>query len=175
MNRCIFSSDRVYRYVLRCQCATAAPKPRRRIAWIGLNPSTADEFTLDQTLAAVCRYSRDWGFSEVVMLNLFAFRTTQPRELKRAADPIGPDNDPHLLTEVCAADRVIACWGDHGRFRERDQHVVDLLVAKAAAFECLLKNKSGAPHHPLYLKLGIRPKPFREERIAAKRRKETDL
>jgi hypothetical protein len=94
------------------------------------------------------------------MLNLFAFRTTQPRELKRAEDPIGPDNDTHLLTEVCAADRVIACWGDHGRFRGRDQHVVDLLVAKAAAFECLLKNKSGAPHHPLYLNLGIRPQPF---------------
>jgi hypothetical protein len=94
------------------------------------------------------------------MLNLFAFRTTQPRELKRALDPIGPDNDTHLLTEVSAADRVIACWGDHGRFRGRDRDVVDLLVAKAALFECLLKNKSGAPHHPLYLKLGIRPQRF---------------
>ena len=94
------------------------------------------------------------------MLNLFAFRTTQPRELKRAADPIGPDNDIHLLTEVCAADRIIVCWGEYGRLRGRDQHVVDLLVAKAGGLECLLKNKSGAPHHPLYLKPGIRPQRF---------------
>ena len=161
MNRCIFSSDRIYRYVLRRQCSDAVSETPRRIAWIGLNPSTADEVTLDQTAAAVCRYSRQWGFSEVVMLNLFAFRATDPRDLKRAADPIGPDNDKHLLTEVRAAERVIACWGGHGRFRGRDQHVSDLLAAIGIKFECLLKNKTGAPRHPLYLKLGIRPKRFR--------------
>jgi hypothetical protein len=232
MNQCIFSSDRIYRYVLRCRCTdststreaarcnsdwahysntpllparpdsrTAArlssPKscptkpalydadrsrrPRkpgtlhnqdfgevgrtgtkdfatsRRIAWIGLNPSTADEFLLDQTLVTVCRYSRNWGFSEVVMLNLFAFRATDPRELKRASDPIGPDNDKHLLIEVGNVERVIACWGDHGRFLGRDRQVSDLL---SVSLRCLLRNSSGAPHHPLYLKSGIRPKPF---------------
>ena len=112
------------------------------------------------------------------MLNLFAFRATDPRNLKRAEDPIGPDNDRHLLTEVGAAERVIACWGDHGQFRGRDRDISDLIVARGVAFECLFKNKTGAPHHPLYLKPGIKPKPFREERIAAKRRKErkkTDL
>jgi hypothetical protein len=184
MNRCIFSSDRVYRYVLRCQCTDIAPestadrssRPRkrgtlhnraagevgrttkkRRIAWIGLNPSTADEFVLDQTLATVCRYSRNWGFSEVVMLNLFAFRATDPRDLKRASDPIGPDNDRHLLIEVGNVERVIACWGNHGRFLGRDRQVSDLL---SVSLRCLLRNRSGAPHHPLYLKSGIRPKPF---------------
>ena len=228
MNQCIFSSDCIYRYVLRCQCAplltetsstsplaesnldraqysntstlryraqlvstTACPakpelysadrstRPRkrgtlhnqtvgkvgrtrtktnpRRIAWIGLNPSTADEDTLDQTLAAVCRYSRKWGFTEVVMLNLFAFRATDPRDLKLATDPIGPDNDKHLLAEVSKVDRVIACWGDHGRFLGRDREVTDLL---GVSFECLLTNRTGAPHHPLYLRSRIKPKPF---------------
>jgi hypothetical protein len=109
------------------------------------------------------------------MLNLFAFCATDPRDLKRAADPIGPDNDKHLLTEVCTVEHVIACWGEHGRFRGRDQEVSDLIVARGVAFECLVKNKTGAPHHPLYLKPGIKPKPFREERIAAKRRKKRDL
>jgi hypothetical protein len=194
MNECIFSADRTYRYVLRCQCAplfdetasstlsaasnseraqysdtpalhrlappdsrTRTRAKRRRIAWIGLNPSTADEVTLDQTLATVCRYSREWGFSEVVMLNLFAFRATNPRDLKRATDPIGPHNDEHLLTEVRNVDRVIACWGGLGRFLERDRQVSDLLNV---SFECLLRNKTGAPHHPLYLKSRITPKPF---------------
>jgi len=230
MNQCVFSSDRIYRYVLRCQCAplfaetastspfadpnsdraqysntpglhyhaqrdsrtkdslpdgasriTLPPaqcRPRKRgalhqkdavgrtkckrIAWIGLNPSTADEVTLDQTLATVCRYSRNWGFSEVVMLNLFAFRATDPRDLRRATDPIGPDNDEHLLTEVRNVDRVIACWGGQGRFLERDKQVSDLLNV---SFECLLRNRTGAPHHPLYVKSRIRPKPFRLNQI----------
>ena len=161
MNCCIFSPDRSYRYVLRRQCGGFAPETRRRIAWIGLNPSTADEVTLDQTLAAVCRYSEKWGFSEVVMLNLFAFRATDPRDLKRAMEPIGPDNNQHLLAEVGAADRVIACWGEHGRFLGRDKKVSDLLAATGIAFHCLLKNKTGTPHHPLYLKAGLKPKPFR--------------
>ena len=203
MNECIFSADRIYRYVLRCRCTDSAaentPSPtfvgcnlerprycttpilqhharqnlrtrtstkvlatHKRIAWIGLNPSTADEVTLDQTLATVCRYSRKWGFAEVVMLNLFAFRATDPRDLKRATDPIGPDNDEHLQTEVRNVDRVIACWGGQGRFLERDRQVSDLLKVP---FECLLRNRTGAPHHPLYLKSRIRPKPFRLDQI----------
>ena len=157
MNWCIFSPGRVYRYVLRRQWHSGTSEAPRRIAWIGLNPSTADEVTLDQTLAAVCRYSRNWGFSDVVMLNLFAFRATDPRDLKRASDPIGPDNDQHLLTEVRNVERVIACWGDQGRFLGRDRHVSDLL---GVSFGCLLQNRSGAPHHPLYLKSRIKPKPF---------------
>jgi hypothetical protein len=187
LNQCVFSPDRAYRYVLRCSCTDSAsentPKsarcnpelyradrssrPRKRgalhkIAWIGLNPSTADEVTLDQTLASVCRYSRKWGFSEVVMLNLFAFRATDPRNLRRAINPIGPDNDEHLVAEVRHADRIIACWGDHGRFLERDRQVSDLL---GVSFECLFRNRSGAPHHPLYLKSRITPKPFRLDQI----------
>jgi hypothetical protein len=201
MNECIFSADRIYRYVLRCRCTDSAPESTpsptlvrcnferarypttpilqhharedsrtrtkdsvtsKRIAWIGLNPSTADEVTLDQTLAAVCRYSRKWGFSEVVMLNLFAFRATDPRDLKRAMDPIGPDNNKHLLVEVRNVDRIIACWGDQGRFLARDREVSDLL---GISFECLLRNRTGAPHHPLYLKSRIKPKPFRLDQI----------
>jgi len=96
------------------------------------------------------------------MLNLFAFRATDPRDLKRATDPIGPDNDEHLLTEVRNVDRVIACWGGQGRFLERDRQVSDLLKVP---FECLLRNRTGAPHHPLYLKSRIRPKPFRLDQI----------
>jgi hypothetical protein len=113
-------------------------------------------------LATVCRYSKKWGFSEVIMLNLFAFRATDPRNLKRAEDPIGPDNDRHLLTAVGAAERVIACWGDQGRFRGRDEEVSDLLRANGVALECLQRNKSGTPRHPLYLKAGIKTKPYRE-------------
>lgn len=96
------------------------------------------------------------------MLNLFAFRATDPRGLKLATDPIGPDNDKHLLEEICNADLVIACWGDHGRFLGRDRQVCDLLCVP---LHCLRRNKTGTPHHPLYLKPGSKPKPFRLDQI----------
>ena len=96
------------------------------------------------------------------MLNLFAFRATDPRDLRLATDPIGPDNDKHLLAEIDSADRVIACWGDHGRLLGRDRQVIELL---GIPFECLLRNRTGTPHHPLYLRSRIKPKPFGLDQI----------
>ena len=96
------------------------------------------------------------------MLNLFAFRATDPRDLRLATDPIGPDNDKHLLAEIGSVDRVIACWGDHGRLLGRDRQVSELL---GIPFECLLRNRTGTPHHPLYLKSRIKPKPFGLDQI----------
>ena len=123
MNSCTFSTDRTYRYILHHDCGDLFTQKRRRIVWIGLNPSTADELALDPTLEVVRRYSKKWQLSEIVMLNLFAFRATDPREMKKVADPVGPDNDKHLLAETQAAQRVIACWGDHGVFMDRDKQV----------------------------------------------------
>jgi Protein of unknown function (DUF1643) len=51
------------------------------------------------------------------MLNLFAYRATDPHVLKSVADPVGPDNDRHLL-EVCRqAALVVCCWGADGEYR----------------------------------------------------------
>jgi hypothetical protein len=156
MNACEFSSDRTYRYVLRRNCSDSAEP--RRIAWIGLNPSTADELVLDPTLEAVRRYSIKWGFAQMVMLNLFAYRATYPSDLKRAADSIGPDNNRFLLKEAQAANLVIACWGKHGSFLGRDEEVLGLL--DGVTFKCLSRNKDGSPRHPLYLRPDIQPQPF---------------
>jgi hypothetical protein len=147
MNACKFSPDRTYRYVLRHNCSDRFEA--KRIVWIGLNPSTADERVLDPTLEAVRRYSMKWGFSEIVMLNLFAYRATNPRDLKRAADSVGPDNDRYLLKETTAANLVIACWGKDGKFLRRDEQVLRML--DGIVLKCLSRNKGGSPRHPLYL------------------------
>ena len=158
MNACNFSPDRTYRYVLRHNCSDRLVGEPRRIAWIGLNPSKADELLLDPTLKAVRRYSIKWGFSEVVMLNLFAYQATYPCDLKRAADSIGPDNDQYLLKEATAANLVIACWGKQGGFLRRDEQVLSLL--DRIVFKCLSRNKDGSPHHPLYLGPNVRLQRF---------------
>ena len=87
------------------------------MAWIGLNPSTADEGRLDLTLWRLRAYTHRFGFRTFKMLNLFAYRATDPRVLKSVADPVGPDNDRHLR-EVCRqAARVVCCWGADGEYR----------------------------------------------------------
>jgi hypothetical protein len=63
---------------------------------IGLNPSTADHRKLDPTLRRVRNFAQKWGLGGFVMLNLFAYRATEPRDMKRAEDPVGPKNDRYI-------------------------------------------------------------------------------
>lgn len=157
-NTCIFSPCRTWRYALRHTWADSPDDRERSIVWIGLNPSTADENQLDPTLRRIRNYSRDWGFNTFHMLNLFAFRATDPRAMRRAPDPVGPDNDRWMLETARHADRIICAWGRHGRHLGRDAAVLALL--QDFPLECLDRTKDGMPRHPLYLKSGLLPAPL---------------
>ncbi len=91
----------------------------------------------------------DWGFGSCVFVNLFAYRTPYPVEMKRAADPVGPDNDRHILEEAEQAGKIVIAWGNHGFHRGRYIEVLDLL-RKWPLF-CLGTTKLRQPLHPLYL------------------------
>jgi hypothetical protein len=120
--------------------------PRLRpIVWIGLNPSTADETADDPTIRRICGFSRAWDFGAVLMLNLFAYRATNPRDMMAADDPVGQCNDMWLTEAVRLGCPIVAAWGEGGRFRDRQREFEE------KGFMCLGMNKSGAPKHPLYL------------------------
>lgn len=158
LNTCIFSPCRTYRYTLwhewdhgdgYCQ-------------FIGLNPSTADERTLDPTIRRCVQYAKDWGYRALCMTNLFAYRATQPSDMKAAADPVGADNDHHLTTIAREAGIVIAAWGTHGTHKGRANEVVELMPPMHA----LKITKHGHPSHPLYLRRDARPVPYRHREAA---------
>lgn len=96
--------------------------------WIMLNPSTADADLDDPTIRRCIGFARAWGFSAIEVVNLFALRATNPRELGRSADPIGPDNDRHLSEAGRAAELRIAAWGHRplgivpSAFKAEDRH-----------------------------------------------------
>lgn len=123
-----------------------------RIAWIGLNPSTADEQALDPTLRRVLAFSNGWGYGRFTMLNLFAYRATRPIEMKLAQDPIGPENDEHIRRVARDSRLVIAAWGTNGGHRGRDEEVVELLRGVGCYVGCLGTTQQGHPRHPLYIK-----------------------
>lgn len=148
-NACEFSPCRRYRYTLEHDIDLLFVGEPRRVMWIGLNPSTADENKLDPTLRRVRKFSAAWGFTSFVITNLFSFRATAPDDMKAEADPVGPDNDHWLEVTAMACEKVVACWGTHGQHVGREVAVMNLLGVERLS--CLALNAGGSPKHPLYV------------------------
>jgi hypothetical protein len=158
MNKCKFSADRIYRYsLLHDMREPLLPESLRLIAWIGLNPSTADEQKLDPTLRRVRAFTAGFGGNAFVMLNLFGYRATLPRDMLAQQDPVGLDNDAAILAETDGALMIICAWGNDGGHLERDQQVIKMLRRAGRPLWALRLTGTGAPNHPLYLPADTRP------------------
>lgn len=148
----IISKCRKYRYELRrtWQIKTGL------VCWVMLNPSTADANFDDPTIRRCMGYTARWGYGGIIVVNLFAFRATNPSELKKIMDPIGPKNNTYLEQASSRADITIAAWGDKGTYLQRDTVVMPMLKTP----HYLHLTKKGNPHHPLYLLNGLEPIAF---------------
>ena len=141
-----FSDDRKYRYLLGRRISDSPG----RLLFVMLNPGTADETHNDPTIRRCIGFAKQWGYGLLEVVNLFAFRTSYIRELRRAADPIGSDNDEWLRGALTTADRVVLAWGNHGAFMNRSQQVLRMANNATQPYHLGL-NKTGEPKHPLYL------------------------
>lgn len=144
------SKDKIYRYTLSRTWDSTKPT----VLFIGLNPSIADENIDDPTITRCINFAKDWGYGTLLMANLFAFRSTYPKEIYLIDDPIGKDNDHYLLECVKQSDLLIACWGNNGTYMDREKIIKELVPN----LYFLQKNKNGTPHHPLRLPRDINPK-----------------
>ena len=144
-----FSSDRIHRYTLW----RIWNREKKYAAFVGLNPSTADEYKNDPTVTRCINYAKDWGFGGMYMLNIFGFRSTDPKNLYTTDDPVGPENDFHIKRISAEAGITIAAWGNHGELNNRGKRVRKLLADPY----CLKLTKNGNPGHPLYLRKDIQP------------------
>jgi len=141
-----FSRDRRYRYRLWRRWDRSRP----RIAFCMLNPSTADARRDDPTIRRCIGFARDWGYGGIEVVNIFALRATDPRDLRSARDPVGPRNDAFMLQAATESPVVIA-WGVHGALRDRAATALQLFGPRARLL-ALGRTRSGAPRHPLYLR-----------------------
>lgn len=142
----IISACAKYRYRLYRRWAKG-----KQALFVMLNPSTADATEDDPTIRRCIGFAKREGCGGLVVVNLFAFRATSPADLMKAADPVGPENNGHMWAAMATADGpIIAAWGAHGVFMDRDKDFCRLIDGKA--IYCLGKTMRGQPKHPLYIK-----------------------
>lgn len=149
----VYSDCEAYRYSL----TRVWDETGSRVLFIMLNPSKATEVQNDPTVERCERRARVLGFGGFRVMNIFAWRETDPRLLRAAADPVGPENDRLLLEALPWADTVIAGWGVHGEHLGRGPQVEALLRATGAEVHCLGLSKAGHPRHPLYIAYATAP------------------
>lgn len=148
-----FSPCGRYRYTLFRRWRPGADRAATLVA-IGLNPSTADAEKNDPTIRRIIGFAKRDGFGALVMLNLFAFRATDPYDLwehrRKGGDIVGPGSDEAIREACVGVPRVLAAWGADPGVGTRAAELLRLL--DPARLVCLGTTKSGAPRHPLYVK-----------------------
>ena len=118
--------------------------------FIMLNPSTADATENDPTIRKCMAFANKWLCTRLTVVNLFAYRATDPNELESAEDAEGELNDGYLFDEVenhLKTGIIVAAWGAHKFARRRAEWVRNQLFQ----IECLGTNKDKSPKHPLFL------------------------
>ncbi len=142
-----------YRFVLTREWACGLPKA----CIIMLNPSTADAARDDATIRALIRLLKALGYGGFEVVNLFAYRATDPRELKFAdarLDVVGPLNNRYIIDAVDRCDVTICAWGAAPFVVQSSRGVEVRALMLGRSLWCFGTTKARAPKHPLYLKTG---------------------
>jgi len=124
-----------------------------------MNPSTAEPHIDDPTIAKCCRIARMWGYGGIVVANTFAYRCTDQKRLIEAMDPVGPENNKHILQMARQATIVVFAYGKphHKQLRSRGPAVAEMLIKESIQPHILRLGKDGTPCHPLYLPQTLTP------------------
>jgi hypothetical protein len=142
-----YSGCEAYRYALTRVWDGAGGK----VAFVMLNPSTATEVQNDPTVERCERRARALGFGAFRVVNIFAYRATDPRVMRAQGDPVGPANDAAILAAAEWADRLVCAWGSHGGHLDRGAAVEAVLRRTGQPLYQLGLTKAGQPKHPLYI------------------------
>lgn len=139
------SEDGVYRYVLtRNWCDSEVPAS---LVWVMLNPSIADAYKDDPTIHNVVKITRRAGYDKAIVVNLFAYRSSDPWLIRAQRDPVGPDNDRWIHWAMSQAPSAVLAWGNNGlRYSTRIVEVLNIIGPRRKF--CLGLTGKGMPKHP---------------------------
>lgn len=155
----VFSPCGMYRYRLRREWLTGSGS----VCWVMLNPSTADAAVDDPTIRRVVGFSQRWGFQAAEVVNLYAYRTPYPKDLRDAAevgvDIVGSDNDRHIVDAAYDARRVVTAWGANEPANSPRVRAVVGLLAELGVWRIGCCG-GGQPRHPLIVSYGAPLEPW---------------
>ena len=123
------------------------------LGWCMLNPSTADASLDDPTIRRCIGFAKGWDYGGLIVVNLFALRSTDPAALLTTTDPVGPLNDAAIIRAAEDCREIVAAWGSHKSAHRggRARFVAGRLAMQGRPMTCLRTSKGGHPCHPLYL------------------------
>ena len=153
----IFDETAAFRYSLYRRWAEHG----RSVTFVMLNPSTADAFKEDPTITRCIGFAKGFGYHALQIVNLFAFRSTDPKKLRQVEDPVGPDNDQYIREACYRGNSVICAWGAYAHLDGRDLEAWKQIRLEVPNVFCLGRTKAGHPKHPLYLKATTELERFR--------------
>lgn len=155
-NTAIYSVCERYRYVLSRIWAQDKPP----LVMLMLNPSTATELKNDPTIARCEKRAHMWGYGGLIILNIFAYRATDPKDMKAQADPNGAYNDYYIKDTLRKAktDTIVCGWGTHGTLNDREAQIFEIFKALGHTPRALKWTNKGHPQHPLYISYDEKPK-----------------
>lgn len=142
---------------------------RPLVLFVMLNPSTADHTKDDPTIRRCTGFAKSWGYGGFYVGNLFAYRSTDPKQLYNAHFPIGDDNYTHLQEMSLKCDKIVLAYGN--------SHLVKQLITaghrdcfKEWELFCIDQSADGTPKHPLYLPKHLTPKPISNDHVFGNKR-----
>jgi hypothetical protein len=99
-------------------------------------------------------FANRWEYGGFYILNLFAYRSKDPKKLKSIPldIAIGPDNNRWLKSYIITADLIICMWGNNAKmyFNQRSA-IMRILRKHPEKLKCFCMTKDGHPSHPLRL------------------------
>jgi hypothetical protein len=149
-----FSDCMRYRYRLSRIWLPHKPK----VCFVMLNPSTANHDILDPTVTRCKKRAQKLGYGGLEVVNIFALRSTDPKELYKVSDPVGPENFASISEALSECAIAICAWGSHGNLLNVGSIIKDCINQFFPGKSHYLKlNSDGSPAHPLYLPYSLQP------------------
>ena len=153
-----------YRYIL----GTRGTHP---LICVGINPSTAKPDDLDNTLKSVQRIASGNGFDSFLMFNVYAQRATRPDDMEKQCNRELHRENMEAFRYLLSIGESPTVWAAWGAIIEKRKYlpvcVADMLAISRdydARWVCAGPvSKKGHPHHPLYLRIDEKLKPFDTE------------
>jgi hypothetical protein len=150
----IISECGLYRYRLDRDCGLPF-EGSKVFAYFGINPSTADATLDDATVRKWRGFTTRNGGHRFIVGNVFSFRATDVRVLRKTLVTMGPEHRKHLEAIIREADVLVPCWGSSDKLDYGHRlYMKDLMHTLLDSGKPVLHfgiTKSGDPKHPLML------------------------